>query len=539
MNRNSFLAVVIAAVAASACAADHVTVTDAPEQVTQADAPDLSPQSLPPLAGRPSRYFVAFKSRPGQAERAAVMNAGGSVRREFAAVNAVAIEADDATVLMLAKLGSVAYIEEDPMRYKSDLSTSQLVPSMSNGLYGLVSTKATDSHAAGYNGAGIKVGIADTGLDCGHPDIAPRYKGGIDTIGAGDNDPCINDGSEQHGTHVAGTILGAFNNTGVYGVAYNADLYHARVLGNAGGSTSDIMEGVRWLVETAGVKVVNMSLGGRTKSRTEENFYKSMRSKGVLVVAATGNDGARSISYPAGYPVNVAVGAVDKANAIADFSNQGRNIDVVAPGVGVLSSVPRGQGSEASADHASLGSLAAYGMEFAGKTNGTTGNIVDCGLGQAGEFPASVANNVALIQRGTISFADKVTNAMAAGAKAVIIYNNVAGSFSGTLGAEGNWVPAVSVSDTDGAALKAVAGSSVTVINKVSDWDHYDGTSMATPHVTGVVALIWGARPGLTNSQVESALFSTCQDLGAAGYDTTYGNGLVNARAAITKALSL
>lgn len=65
---------------------------------------------------------------------------------------------------------------------------------------------------------------------------------------------------------------------GVFGVAYGASLYHARVLTNTGGYSSDIMDGVRWLVETAGCKVVNMSLGGGGKSRTEEKFYKSMPS---------------------------------------------------------------------------------------------------------------------------------------------------------------------------------------------------------------------------------------------------------------------
>lgn len=482
----------------------------------------------------PNEFFVAFHAGVTRDNVAAVRSLGANVHKQFPEVAAIAVNTDNARVIeALQHNPRVAYVEQVPMRYKLDLSTSQMAPSASNGLYGLLTTKATTVQGRGVTGTGINVGIADTSLDYNHPDIANNYKGGIDTVGVGDNDP-INDDGETHGTHVAGTILGVNNGTGVFGVAYTANLYHARVLGPNGGSSADIMEGVRWLVETAKCRVVNMSLGGGLKSRTEENFYKDMRTKGALIVCATGNDGRTSISYPAGYATNIAVGAVDKNNVIASFSNRGTNIDVVAPGVGVLSSVPRGQGSESSVTTKST--FASFGMEFAAKTPGTAGALMDCGLGQAGEFPAGVAGNIALIQRGTIDFATKVTNAKAAGATAVIIYNNTAGDFTGTLGAAGNWIPAVTVSDTTGATLKAQAGTSATVLDKVSDWDTYDGTSMATPHTTGVIALIWSANSTLSNTTVESYLFTTCTDLGTAGYDTTYGRGIVNADAAVAKA---
>jgi subtilisin family serine protease len=488
-----------------------------------------------------NHYFVGFRSTPGPSDIAMLRSNGVAVRHQFPEIRAVEIVVSNPNQLAaLSRHPRVEYVEPVPMRYALGLSDAQLTPADSNGLYGLITTNAVAAHSRGVVGTAINVGVADTGLDYTHPDIAANYRGGIDTVGSGDNDPWWNnDPNESHGTHVAGTAVGVNNTTGVYGVALGANLYHARVLGPAGGSTSDVMQGVRWLVETAGCKVVNLSLGGGLKSRTEENFYREMRNRGALVVAAAGNGGANHLSYPAGYSVNISVGAVDRNNTLASFSNTGRGLDVVAPGVLVLSSVPADQGAEASVTTSST--FSAFGLEFAGKTSGNTGVLVNCRLGQAGECPVEVAGNIALIQRGNISFADKVTNAMNAGAAAAIIYNNAAGDFVGTLSSETTadgraWIPAVSVSDTTGATLSTQIGTNGTVVNQVSSWDHWDGTSMATPHVTGAVALIWSVNPALDNDVVENYLFSTTTDLGTAGYDTRYGRGIVNASAAVTAA---
>ena len=124
---------------------------------------------------------------------------------------------------------------------------------------------------------------------------------------------------ETHGTHVAGTILAANNSLGVLGVAYSANLYHARVMGPWGGTAENVMDGVRWLVETARCKVVNLSIGGDLSSITEQNFYQEMRSRGVLFVCAAGNYGT-SLIYPAAYPSTIAVGAVDVNNQHWDYS---------------------------------------------------------------------------------------------------------------------------------------------------------------------------------------------------------------------------
>ena len=113
-------------------------------------------------------------------------------------------------------------------------------------------------------------------------------------------------------------------------------------------------------------------------------------------------------------------------------------------------------------------------------------------------------NNIALIARGTLNFSNKVANAMAAGARAAIIYNNTNGNFLGTLQVSNNWIPAVSLSQADGLALKAVLPATVTVVNGTDPtqiYQYLDGTSMATPHVSGAVAFAAMNFPGETVTQ--------------------------------------
>jgi len=476
-------------------------------------------------------YFAKFKDGVSNRNNGTLKSVGAEVSAEWRELGVYEIKVNNPhAAAALQNNPNMEYVEEMPWREKLDLGTTQATPSLTNGLYGLLTTKATTAHGRGWTGSGIVVGVADTQLDIIHPDIAANLNAHANCV---QTNPCSGSGwqndGETHATHVSGTILGVNNSVGVYGVAYGAKLVHARVLGPAGGSTADIMRGVTWLKDH-GAKIVNLSLGGGAKSRTEENFYKAMRNThGVIVVAATGNSGGNTVSFPAGYAINVAVGAVDVNDVVATFSQRGKNIDVTAPGVLVLSSVPAGTGSEASVTAGS--EFRAFGLLFAGNTNGISGNLVNCGLGNPGECGAGIAGNIALIQRGTLDFATKVTNAQNQGATAAIIYNNVAGDFTGTLGAAGSWIPAVSVSQASGQALLSQA--TATVLNKVSSWDHYDGTSMATPHAAGVFALLWGANPTMTANAIETTIKNNCDDKGAAGYDTVYGFGRVNADKAL------
>ena len=129
------------------------------------------------------------------------------------------------------------------------------------------------------------------------------------------------------------------------------------------------------------------------------------------------------------------------------------------------------------------------------------------------------------------------------GGVAAVIYNNVASDatcadFAGTLGSgNSSTIPAISVSCADGAYAKNYLAQSGTVFSQViapsSGYEAWDGTSMATPHVSGVAALVWGCFPGASNAQIRNALNATAKDKGAAGRDTSFGYGIVQAKAAV------
>jgi subtilisin family serine protease len=497
--------------------------------------------------------LVGYDHAPTAADRAAIADAGGTVRHAFSSIGVLAVDLPSGKASDIRSTQGVSYVESDavrtPQSLSSDLLATEYVPSIGNGLYGLVTTHTVEAQAAGYLGAGVKACVADTGLDTHHSDIAPNFVRGYNVFDGSNNVDVFSLGvaaTETHATHVSGIMLGAINGSGIHGVAPSAKLYEARVLGtqpdgSVSGETSQVMAGVQWLADQ-GCKVINMSLGGGDRSQAEEALYNQIRQDGTLIVVASGNGSARQLSFPGRYQSVLSVGAVDAGNRLASFSNTGAQLDIVGPGVDNLSSFPAGQGRDASVS-AGGSSYSSLPMEFAGATSaaGITGPLVNCGLGAtAAACGVHAPGFVALIQRGAVTFATKVANAQAAGAAAVIVYNNAAngpGNFNGTLVTTTNggtpWIPAVSLSQTDGEALAAAAPATGTVFNIAMAWNFDSGTSMATPHVAGVAALVFGKNPLLKPHDVEAILEKTATDLGVPNYDTTFGYGLVNAQAAL------
>lgn len=485
-----------------------------------------------------TRVIVAFKSGAQGAAKAAVAAARGQVKHEIYGMDAMAVELPVAALAGLARNPNVEYVEEDAKRYLYAATTpstgtpyaiGQLVP------FGIPMVQA--DQLTNVDASTRKVCIIDSGYDRDHEDLSANdnvtgeYDAGTRWWYTDEN---------HHGTHVAGTIA-ALNNAGTGVVGVNASgtlkLHIVKVFGAKAWAYSSSLSTAANKCRDAGANVISMSLGGPTSSRTEQStFDKLYTTNNILSIAAAGNDGNTRTSYPAGYASVVSVAAVDEAKAWATFSQYNKDVEIAAPGVNVLSTVPRGTG-RASALTVGTTTYAPGGMD--GSPTGTaSAPLADFGLGGA-VVADSMTGKVCLIQRGTYDFGVKVANCQGSGGVAAVIYNNVAGGFGGTVGTTLTAIPSVTASDTEGAALKGQLGQAATVAVTASNYAFFDGTSMATPHVSAVAALVWAAKPGCTAAQLRTSLNLSAQDLGAAGRDTKYGFGLVQGKAAVDRITSL
>jgi len=474
-----------------------------------------------------SRVWVKYHS--GQAENAhnALNQVGAKIHFKFPNLNAIAATLPVVALENLSKNPDIEFIEEDARRYPS----AQSIP------YGINMVQAPSVWDADNNGdvdvgapvgAGVKVCIIDSGLYSAHEDIPQTAVTGVDTTaGNWNQDGC------GHGTHVAGTIDAVSNTIGVVGVSPGKiPLHIVRVFGDScsWAYSSDLVSAAD-ACKAAGAKVINMSLGGGTRSTTEQTAFQNLWDQGILSVAAAGNNGTSAKSYPASYSSVISVAAVDSSKARAAFSQHNSEVDLAAPGVGVLSTVPWNSPTL----KVGTVSYVASSIENSAATQ-ASGALVDGGLcGTTGNW----GGQVVLCQRGTYSFFDKVSNVQNSGGTAAVIYNNVSGGFTGTLGSgKSSTIPAISLSKEDGeAVLASLMGQTATVNNITiqpgSGYEAWDGTSMATPHVSGIAALIWSADTTRTNSQVRTALENTAMDLGTSGRDDDFGYGLVQAADAL------
>ncbi len=359
-------------------------------------------ESLKGLKANEKRVIVFYKNDVKSEDLTELTKKGASVKSDFEKMRAVVVHIDAAKLKDLQLDPNIERIVEDHIVHAT-LNTS--IPQIG----------ANSVYSSGITGQGVKTCIVDTGVDDTHPALNPLISQ-HDFVN-GDNDATDDHG---HGTHVAGIIA---SRDSIYkGVAPDSSLMAAKVLDSTGsGTASGVASGINWCVAN-GADVINLSLGGGLFTGTCDSNLDAMAvnnavAAGVIVAVASGNNGAiNAVSSPACASGAIAVGAIDNLDGRTDFSNEGPQLDVVAPGAPVTS-------------------------------------------------------------------------------------------------------------------LKAPING--------GGFATFYGTSMATPHVAGLAALILDANPSLTQIQVRSAIQNNALDLGVAGFDTIYGNGRIQASNYVNSVLPL
>ncbi|WP_137168052.1 S8 family serine peptidase [Salinimonas lutimaris] len=483
------------------------------------------------------RYIIQVDNNSKGIVKALARQAGGEIKVDADGFVAATFSGKSLEqVKGLLNNPNIKLIEADERRFASALYSDDAGDPMTSQVTPYAVYQSQADQVTFDSNAGMKVCVIDSGLDSSNPDF------NWSAI-TGDNDPGTGNWFENggpHGTHVAGTIGAADNGIGVVGMAPGVDMHVIKVFNAEGwGYSSDLARAAQ-LCQQAGANIINMSLGGGGANSTEENAFINFKNAGGLAVAAAGNDGNSVRSYPAGYPAVMMIGANDADNNIADFSQYpscttGRGkrvtedeticVEATAGGVDTLSTYPAGMAttSALSADGAFLASSS---MENSGDASGQT-----YFMGIADTTDNNASGKVCLIDRGSISFYDKVKNCELSGGIGAVIINNEPGMLYATLGDTNDTsIPAVGVAQEDRQTMLDAATVDIRV--GTSDYGLMSGTSMATPAVAGLAALVWSNYPACSGEDVRAAFKATALDAGANGKDVYFGYGIVQAKAA-------
>ncbi len=304
-----------------------------------------SPQELPELSGQyvPDEVVVRFrKNATAEKIQQCLSSAGASILSSIEELKVLVVNVPSGMVAeaisVLSTCPEVRYAEPNYLAFIADT-----IPSDPNWIlqYGLISIRAPQGWDYSTGSSAVTIAIIDSGVDLNHPDLVGKIVAGYDFV----NNDAIAQDDNGHGTHVAGIAAASANNGyGVVGVSWGARIMPVKVLNaGGGGSFADVADGIIWAADH-GAQVINLSLGGASSSTVLQDAVNYAYGKGVILIAAAGNTGSGTVLYPARYPNVIAVGAVDNTNNHTGFSNFGPELDLVAPGASIYSSVIGGYG---------------------------------------------------------------------------------------------------------------------------------------------------------------------------------------------------
>jgi minor extracellular serine protease Vpr len=543
-----------------------------------------------------SAWFVELKSPPAAegTSESTLSNEHAAFRREAKAAgvkyterhafkslaNAISVNANPAQASTLSQLPSVKSVT--PVAIIEAPKGEAISPDLATAIQ--MTGADIVQNDLGFDGTGVKVAVMDTGIDLDHPDLGgdnvagpphpnSRVVAQHDFVGNAYNatetspnysptpvpDPFADD-CNGHGTHVAG-IVGANQASGAngaLGVAPGVTFGAYRVFGCDGSTAEDIMVAAMERALADGMHVLNMSIGDAFNNWPGDiTAAASTRlvNKGVVVVASIGNSGANGV-YSAGAP-----GVGEKVIGVASFDNshvraRGFTISPDDKAMAYNDSISQSQTIPNPPDPPTSGTYP-IAETPAGDAVGTVppGSLPTndgCSALPANHF----ADKVALIRRGTCSFTIKAQNAEAAGALAVVLYNNASGSLTPIVAADPQvGIPVVMITQADGqeihnrlvsAPVDLTWHTEVTAVNPTGGlasvftsygpaadlalkpdigapgglirstyplesggYNTISGTSMASPHVAGSVALLMDALPGISQQDVRDLLPNT------------------------------
>lgn len=277
--------------------------------------------------------IVVYKNKAG---KETILDNDADVKQQYKHLPAVAVTADQETVKELKQDPNILYVENNVSFTAADSTDFKV---LSDGTdtsdnfeqWNLEPIQVKQAWKAGLTGKNIKIAVIDSGISP-HDDLS--IAGGYSAVSYTSSYKDDN----GHGTHVAGIIGAKHNGYGIDGIAPEAQIYAVKALDqNGSGDLQSLLQGIDWSIAN-GMDIVNMSLGTTSDSKILHDAVNKAYEQGVLLVAASGNDGnGKPVNYPAAYSSVVAVSATNEKNQLASFSTTGDEVEFSAPGTNITS----------------------------------------------------------------------------------------------------------------------------------------------------------------------------------------------------------